>query len=206
MTMAWGTALTAPVALAVGPGDPPRYFSHPNYANSPLPEMVTTTSPVTSVGNPLVDRTYASDYPAGAPLLVVLPDATLPTGFLQSFQTWNQASQGSSPFPSAGNVFNGYVLRPTGVVPNQYYVVFDSGPLTVPALTTPGVSEVATFDVGPIPVQAGDVLAFSGQGVPIDITATGTDQLYFPTTAQPVQDTTIDLGVGAYPLYPQART
>ena len=29
-------------AAAAAPGDAPRYFSHPNYANSPLPEVTTT--------------------------------------------------------------------------------------------------------------------------------------------------------------------
>ncbi len=92
-----------------------------------------------------------------APALVVLPTA-LPDGMVQSFQTWNQAGQGSSPFPSAGNVFHAYVLRPTGVA-NEYTVVFDSGQLTVPPLTDPA-GEVATFGVMNLAVQAGDMLAF----------------------------------------------
>ena len=77
----------------------PHYFSHPNYANSPLPELEGATAPV---GNPLQDRTYATDYPVGvgllAPVFVVLPQE-LPDGLLTSFETWNQAAAGQSPVP-----------------------------------------------------------------------------------------------------------
>ena len=136
----------------------PHYFSHPNYANSPLP---TVNGTLTYFGNALQDRAYASDYPVGvgelAPVLVVLPTA-LPDGFLQEFQLWNQANQGASPFPSAGNLFHAYVLRPT-VNPNEYTVVFDSSLLTVPGLTDLAVSEVASFPVANLAVQAGDLLA-----------------------------------------------
>ncbi|RJQ68386.1 MAG: hypothetical protein C4519_23210 [Desulfobacteraceae bacterium] len=182
----------------------PHYFSHPNYANSPLP---TVDGATISVGNPLVDRQYASDFPVGAgelaPVFVVVPTA-LPNGLLQSFQTWNQATPGASPFASAGNVFHAYVLRPTGVA-NEYTVVFDSGLLTVPALTDPAVSEIATFGVANLAVQAGDVLAFYGQGIPVD-TATGSDTLCYPAPTPPLQDSTITLGSAEYPIYPQART
>jgi FtsP/CotA-like multicopper oxidase with cupredoxin domain len=182
----------------------PHYFSHPNYANSPLP---TITGAVISVGNPLIDRAYASDFPVGvgelAPVFVVVP-TPLPDGMLQSFELWNQATPGGSPFPSAGNVFHAYVLRPT-VNPNEYTVVFDSGLLTVPALTTPSVSEVATFGVANLPVQAGDVLAFYGQGIAVD-TGAGADVLSYPAPTPPLQDSTITLGSAEFPIFPQLRT
>jgi FtsP/CotA-like multicopper oxidase with cupredoxin domain len=182
----------------------PHYFSHPNYANSPLPSI---EGAVIDVGNPLIDRAYASDYPVGvgelAPVFVVVP-AALPDGMIQSFDTWNQAAPGSSPFPSAGNVFHAYVLRPTGVA-NEYTVVFDSGRLTVPALADPAVSEVATFGVMNLAVQAGDVLGFYGQGIPVD-TGAGTDVLSYPAPTPPLQDSIITLGSAEFPIYPQART
>ncbi|PWB70524.1 MAG: hypothetical protein C3F07_16920 [Anaerolineales bacterium] len=182
----------------------PHYFSHPNYANSPLP---TIEGALIDVGNPLVDRQYASDFPVGvgelAPVFVVLP-ASLPDGMIQSFQVWNQASPGSSPFPSAGNVFHAYVLRPTGA-PNEYTVMFDSGLLTIPALADPALGEVARFSVANLAVQAGDVLAFYGQGIPVD-TGSGSDILSYPAPTQPLQDSTISLGGAEYPVFPQART
>jgi len=199
--LALPTAGTAQMAMA---GEAPHYFSVPNYANSPLP---TVNGAVITVGNPLIDRAYASDYPVGlgeqAPVLVVVPTA-LPDGMLQSFQTWNQANPGGSPFPSAGNIFHAYVLRPTGIA-NEYLVVYDSGLLTVPALADPAVSEVATFPVPNIAVQAGDVLAFYGQGVPID-TGSGSDIISYPAPTAPLQDSTITLGSPEFPVYPQART
>ena len=182
----------------------PRYFSHPNYANSPLP---TVSGAVISVGNPLVERAYASDYPVGlgelAPVLVVLP-AALPDGFLQSFQTWNQANPAGSPFVSAGNTFHAYVLRPTAI-PNEYSVVFDTGLLTVPAPAVAGVSEVATFPVANLAVQNGDRLAFYGQGIPLDDTG-GSDILVYPAPVSPLQATNITLGSAGYPIFSQNRT
>lgn len=190
--------------VAAMPGDAPRYFSHPNYANSPWP---TVAGAVIEVGNPLTERTYASDYPVGigelAPALVVLP-TPLPDGMIQSFQTWNQAVAGASPFPSAGNVFHVYVLRPTGIA-NEYIVVFDSGQLTVPPLADPSVSEVATFPVANLAVQAGDVLGFYGQGIPLD-TSGGTDVLSYPSPTSPLQDSTITLGSAEFPILNQVRT
>ena len=176
----------------------PHYFSHPNYANSELP---TITGPgVVEVGNPLIERTYASDFGVGAPVasVFVLIPTPMPDGLLQSFQMWNQADPGGSPFPSAGNRFHAYVLRPTGT-PNEYIVVFDSGLLTVPALTNPGVSEVATFPVADLAVQAGDILGIYGQGIPLDIG--GVDTLHYPALTPPLQDSTITLGSTAFPIH-----
>ena len=185
-------------------GEAPHYFSHPNYANSPLPMM---EGAVIEVGNPLIERAYASDFPVAvgelAPVFVVVPTA-LPDGMIQSFQLWNQANPGASPFPSAGNTFHAYVLRPT-VNPNEYTVVFDSGLLTVPALTDPAMSEIATFGVANLAVQAGDVLGFYGQGIPVDTDA-GSDILSYPAPTPPLQDSTITLGSPEYPIFPQART
>lgn len=195
--------LAAPPPLIEGA---PRYFSHPNYANSPLPEVNGATI---TVGNPLIDRSHASDYPVAvgelAPVLVVLPQ-TLPDGVIQSFQVWNQATPGAAPFPSAGNVFHVYVLRPTGNT-NEYTVFFDSGLLTMPALANPAVSELATFPVANLGVQAGDRLAFYGQGIPVDVEG-GTDTLVYPVPSPLLADpeAPITLGSAAYPILTQART
>ena len=70
--------------------------------------------------------------------------------------------------PSAGGLFHAYVLRPTGT-PSQYTVVYDSGRAHRSPLADPSVSEVATFPVAPaVAVQAGDVIGFYGQGIPVD--------------------------------------
>jgi len=189
--------MVAPQAAALIDGAP-HYFSHPNYANSPLP--VVTPGVVSDFGNPLVDRAYSSDNATN--VFVVIPTA-LPDGMLQSFQTWNQPAAGGSP-ASAGLNFHAYVLRPTGVA-NEYTVVFDSGQLTVPALTDPAVSEIATFGVMNLAVQAGDMLAFYGRGIPLDI-GTGSDPVYYPSPTGPLQGSTITLGVGGFPTLAQART
>ncbi|MFN2116803.1 MAG: multicopper oxidase domain-containing protein [Candidatus Promineifilaceae bacterium] len=176
----------------------PHYFSHPNYANSPLPEV---WGDLTYFGNPLVDRGYSSDNASN--VFVVVP-AALPDGMIQSFQTWNQVAAGGSP-ASAGLNFHAYVLRPTGFA-DEYTVIFDSGQLTVPALTDPAVSEFATFGVANLAVQAGDMLAFYGRGIPLDIGA-GSDMVYYPSPAGPLQGSTITVGVAPdFPTLAQART
>jgi FtsP/CotA-like multicopper oxidase with cupredoxin domain len=163
-------------------------------------------SPI-AVGEALQDRAYASDFPVGvgalAPVFVVIPNA-LPEGFLSSFETWNQATAAASPFPSAGNVFHAYVLRPTGVA-NEYTVVFDTGLLTVPPLADPAVSAAASFGVTNLAVQAGDRLAFYGQGIPVD-TGTGSDIMSYPAPTPPLQDSKITLGSTDYPVFNQPRT
>jgi FtsP/CotA-like multicopper oxidase with cupredoxin domain len=187
--------------LAVPAGQAPHYFSHPNYANSPLPTPTTVPGAQTTVGNVLSERAYATD---NATTVFVVLQSPLPDGFIQSFEVLNQASAGGSVAPSAGFSFHAYVLRPTGTA-NQYTVVFDSGLLTVPALTTSGTSQVASFGVANLAVQNGDRLAFYGQGVPLD-TGAGTDVVAYPVTDPPAQGSQITVGSASFPLYPQART
>ena len=186
------TAETAAMAL---PSAAPHYFSVANYANSQLP---TISGAVISVGNPLIERAYATD--AASAVLVVVP-TPLPDGLVQSFDIFNQVNPGASGGPSAGNSFHAYILRPTGT-PNEYLVVFDSGLLTVPAVLA---GNMESFTVPDIAVQAGDVLAFYGQGVPLDIGA-GTDILSYPAPLAPTSGATITLDTTEYPIYPQART
>ncbi|HSF82572.1 MAG TPA: multicopper oxidase domain-containing protein [Anaerolineales bacterium] len=179
----------AVTAAAWAPGAAPYYFSHPNYANSPLPEVTAIETPV---GNDVtMDRANATD---GIPdVFVVLTGSSLPAGFITSFQIWNQAGSGS---------FHAYVLRP---VSGLYRVIFDSGLLTVPALADPLVSELVTYGVANLAVQAGDVLAFYGQGIPYDTTKG--DYVSFPIVpSPPLQGSVIELGTGVYPDSKEKRT
>ncbi len=192
----------AAMAMPAAPGEAPRYFSHPNYANSPLPTFTTIAGVDTLFGNPLTDRAYASD---NATTVFVVNPTPLPAGFLNSFQVLNQALAGLSDGPSAGRTFHAYVLRPT-VNPDEYTVVFDSGLLTMPALADPAVSEIATFGVANLAVQTGDRLAFYGNGIPFDMDPAGVDKIYYSAPAGPLQDANITLGVGGFPALVQART
>ena len=135
------------------------------------------------------------------PVFVVVPTA-LPAGNLTEFQSWNQATPGGAPVPSAGQKFHAYVLRPTGVA-NDYDVVFDSGELTVPALSG-AASELATYTVGPVAVEAGDVLGFYGAGIPVD-TLVGLDRFSYPAPAAPAQGDTVTFGSAGFPDFGQAR-
>ncbi|WP_404390917.1 multicopper oxidase domain-containing protein [Humibacillus xanthopallidus] len=184
------TGIAAAAAPVIDNGEPvPRYFSHPNYANSPLPEMTTTPGADVLVGNPVVQRSIATD--TATNVLVMSPEV-LPDGLLTGFQTFVQAG-------SESKSFHAYVLRPTGTA-NQYSVLFDSGALTTP--TTPGV---ATFGVSNLAVQAGDRIAHYGQGIPFT-GGSGTDSIYYPTSAVPLQGSDVTLGAAPYPAFTQART
>ncbi|MEV7237671.1 multicopper oxidase domain-containing protein [Streptomyces sp. NPDC051020] len=215
----------AQAAAISGPSSPtdetkvPHYFGPwANWANSPLTlskARVTIKSTAMSVGNPLVERAYATDYatPQGklGPVLVVLGDSPLPDGTLKSFQTWNQVKPGESPSPSEGGLFHAYVLRPTDA-PDKYTVVADSGLKTVPKPTA-ATGEVTTHDVPDVAVQAGDVIGFYGEGIPVD-TGLGshTDTFMYPagvdsttsppTNVPPAEGGTVTVGSAGYPLHP----
>src|SRR5450756_735152 len=206
----------------------PHYFGpYPNWANSPqvLSNAVVAISKgvptPTSLGNPLVDRAYATDYATGpgvlGPVFVVLANTKLPAGTLSSFQVWNQGTAGASPTPSAGNLFHAYVLRPTTGTPNKYTVIYDSGELTMPPTAVLGVSDVATFPVSPsVTVAANDVIGFYGEGIPVDTGVTlNPDTLSTPASSDPTLLTNvapsvtnaIELGVTpGFPIFSQDRT
>ncbi len=78
----------------------PRYFSHPNYANSPLPTVESGTQ--VYVGNELIVRPTATD--GATNVFVVLAQHPLPAGFLKSFQIRSQVEPPRD--------FHAYVLRP----------------------------------------------------------------------------------------------
>ena len=112
----------------------------------------------------------------------------LPAGTLTNFQTFVQNAPVSG-LPSPGNTFNAYVLHPTGnpLVANEYSIVFDSGPQVVPAMA----DGVATYPVAGSPaVAAGDVLAFYGQGIPVDLV--GSDLVGYPVAAAPTSPFSTD--------------
>ncbi len=215
---------SAPVthAQAPAPGETPHYYGpYPNWANSPqaLANAVVTIAPAPSVpvsiGHPLGDRSNATDYATApgilGPVFVVIPGA-LPAGTLENFQTWNQTTIVGSPTASAGGLFHAYLLRPTAVT-NEYTVVYDSGEQTVPVSTNPA-GEILTIPAPSVPVQAGDVIGFYGEGIPADAGG-GTDIFsYLATTdpdlttpAAPVLNGTISLGTDpGFPIFSQDRT
>ena len=202
----------------------PHYFGpYPNWANSPqtladamVKISVGTPTPV-SYGNPLIERSYATDYakPTGTlgPVLVILDHATLPAGTVNEFQSWNQGTPGGSPTPSAGNLFHALILRPTTKA-GEFTVVYVSDQLTVPTPTVV-TGEVETYPVPAVTVQKNDLLGFYGQGIPVDTgTVSHGDTLSTPATGDstratevaPEKDSTITLGASNYPDFSHDRT
>ena len=217
-------ALAAPTST-VDQAKVPHYFGpYANWANSPLtlPDATVTIDPApltsSTVGNALQDRANATDYATLpgtlGPVLVVLPNAAVAAdGNLASFEVWNQTVLGSSPNTSEGNIFYAFVLRATAN-PNEYMVIYASPQLTMPAPTNPA-GEIQSFPVsGIVPVLAGDVIGFYGEGIPVDVGG-GSDILSYPATANtdgttpeaPAQGATLSLGVDPlFPFFSQDRT
>jgi FtsP/CotA-like multicopper oxidase with cupredoxin domain len=162
-----------------------------------------------NVGNQLIARTYATDYATApgvlAPVFVIVPTTMPANGTVQSIEYFNQATTGSSPNNSAGNLFHAYILHPTGVA-NQYTVLWDSGVQTVPTTADP-VGVVETIAVPNVAVTTGDVIAFYGQGIPLD-DAGGADILSYPAPSAPSQGSLITVAAGDpnYPVLSTTRT
>jgi FtsP/CotA-like multicopper oxidase with cupredoxin domain len=163
------------------------------------------TGTLVQVGNQLIARTFATDYATApgtlGPVLVVNPTPMPANGKVQSIQYFNQATAGSSPTPSEGNLFHAYVLKATGVA-NEYTVAWDSGLQTVPVAIDP-VGDVVTIAVPDVAVTTDDRIAFYGEGIPLD-DAGGSDILSYPAVTPP--SGTITLGGPEFPIFNQVRT
>ena len=149
----------------------------------------------TLVGNALTDRSDASDGATGVFYTNFVP---MPgTGVVDSVSIYGKGDT---------QPFNLYQLRPTGS-PNQYAVVYDSG-IIGPSGTSGTVSSLALPN-GAASVQAGDLFAHYGRGVPYSnqggLNATNTPNIYYPSPAAPSAGSTITLGSAAFPLssYPR---
>lgn len=120
------------------------------------------------------------------------------------------------PFPSAGTVdfllgkdqpgseigsFTAFQLRPLGG--SQFSVVADSQTFTPPTVVTP--TDVQYTLTTPWTVQAGDLYAHFGNGIPFNIIpppdGNTPQSVYFPSTAPPVVGTTITLPSTDFPLF-----
>lgn len=193
-----GTGYTSADVAITGAGTGAAATATVTTSGSVTSVTVVDTGTPTQVGNALIDRQAATD--TAANVFVVVP-TPLPTGLLTGFQALSQAGGGS-----VGKTFNAYVLRPDPNATDTYGVVYDSGVLTVPALTNSAVSETVTYPVSPgLQVQDGDVLAFYGQGIPLTIGVAG-DTLIYPANVMPAENGTVTLGSADFPLFGQDRT
>jgi FtsP/CotA-like multicopper oxidase with cupredoxin domain len=193
--IAWNAA-AADVLAALGAGA--ISVSGSGSPSDPWVVVFASAAPAVSI-----DGTGLTQPPAPlVPVFVVVPTA-LPDGTLTAFRTWNQATAGGSPIPSAGQQFHAYVLRPAGAA-DEYLVVHDSGVLTVPS-PSGAASELAVYPVPSLPVQAGDVLGFYGSGIPVDIDPAGLDRFAYPSPAAPAAGSTVTFGSADFPDFGQAR-
>lgn len=172
------------ISILLAVGLTAHFFDVPAQVVDPYTPFL--SGPISYYGNALVDRLSATD----GPNVMFISYATLPPGELVSFKTYKKDATVS------GKTFNAYVLRPTGVS-NEYFVVSDSGILTVPASPTMGTIE---YDATDVVVQSGDKIAEYGTGIPWDGSVPQGTILY-PATTKPTAGETIKIGIAPYPIY-----
>jgi hypothetical protein len=150
----------------------------------------------TYVGEPLTSGNSSTD---GDPPLVILGEynATAPTATSSiTFPTAGTVTDVQINASASGDAFTVYDAHPAGADSNgnQQFTLTSMGSFVT--TSTPGVQ---VFTTTPFAVQAGDLLAFWGQG-PLYTSGTGTDATYQTTggtqyfATQPTSGTTYSVG------------
>jgi hypothetical protein len=125
------------------------------------------------IGNPLIAASYPGYRSDDLQYLFVLDFGVSQAGTLQSVVAYSQgATEGSANgSASAGHQFYLYVLRPDAAnSPGSYYdVVYQSEGVTV---GSPGINQ---YPISPFTLQAGDVIAHWGNGIPFNYLDTTPD-------------------------------
>ena len=143
------------------------------------------------IGNPLVARAAPSDGVTN--VLSVYTDSPVPSdGMIDQALIYKQHS--------SDRAFRVFILRPTGN-PDDFDVVASTAPIT----NTGATGQVHAYACS-LPVQAGDLFAHTGYGIPYtQLTPPAGEPLYYPA-GTPVTGTTITLPSAAYPSYGSNRT
>ena len=168
---------------------------------NPIPpyEPPASSSPV---GNDLTNRQNTTDTSAAVfyTNYVPMPD----DGAVDSVSVFFQGS--NLPFEL-------FQLRPTGT-PDQYDVIYRSGNIVPFGMAEADQIESFALDGGPIGVEAGDIFAHYGQGIPFSISAGGNQHhIFYNATPPPVEAPQVndvltlnDAGVGTtFPVFAQMR-
>jgi hypothetical protein len=142
-------------------------------------------------GNSLSNRVYSSDTAASNKVFVV-DFAITRAGTLREILTWGE--NGGPGVPGVREGFHAYVLRPVG---SNFQVVTDSGGLIVSAIGT------NIFAVPPFDLEAGDLIAHYGRGIPLSGEIAGPSTAYYDGSvlAIPSVGEVLQLPGPAYPLY-----
>jgi len=154
----------------------------------------------TPIGNALTSRSAATDTATNVLYsnFVPMPAAGVVAGVHAYFQR-------SAATATGGSTFRMYQLRP--LASNQYQVVYDSGTISTGGVE--GAVEGYVFPNGPTAVQAGDIFAHYGRGLPWSVSgganAKHTQFIYFPSPSPPAQGNNITLDSAAFPQSSHSR-
>lgn len=155
------------------------------------------------IGSGLSPRAAASD---GANTVLFTNFVPMPGyGFANAAAIWYQDQASTL-------TFHMYQLRPTGT-PDQYTILYDSG-VIAPSGTSGSVS-ILPFPNGPTQVQAGDIFAHYGYGIPFSAYGSILQQgdgginavpIFYSSPSAPVVGNSITLsttqGSPGFPIYP----
>lgn len=142
-------------------------------------------------GNSLSNRYYNSDVVQGDTVFAV--DFTVTNaGTLQDIVSWGENA--GAGIPGVGETFHAYVLRPTGTT---FQVMTDSGALMVANIGT------NFFAVPPFRLEAGDLIAHYGRGIPLTTVPDGPSMAYYDGSVLPMPfvGDFLQLPGPNYPLY-----
>jgi len=146
-----------------------------------------------AVGNDLIPRAYWSD---GSPAVFnVYWDSPMPTGGLVTDVSIYKQSY------DAAYGFHVYILRPTGT-PGEYDVIYDSG--AIDPLGDAGTVQTYALPDGGVGVEAGDLIAHHGRGIPYD--QPGGEIFFWPVNTPPSEGSTITLPSAGFPPFSTPRT
>jgi hypothetical protein len=142
-------------------------------------------------GNSLADRFFNSDVVDSNDIFAV--DFTVTTaGTLQRIVTWGE-NDGAG-IPGVGESFYAYVLRPVNA---NFQVMSQNGPFTVANVGT------NIFVASPFNLEAGDLIAHYGRGIPLTTGTGGPSTVYYSEAPLPMPTVgqILQLPGPTYPLY-----
>src|SRR5581483_1296306 len=147
-------------------------------------------------GDALADRTYNTDNgPTNSQLTLDFPITQ--AGVFENVLTWGEHDNDHlSGLDGIGQSFKVFVLRPLNST--NYQVVFATGYLTVTNIGT----NIFTVSGAPVLLQANDVIAHYGRGIPFGNGTGGPSSVYIGVNLPaPVAGTTITVPGPVYPVY-----
>jgi hypothetical protein len=136
----------------------------------------------TMIGNATIARNQSTD--GDYSVLNILNTPVPAAGQIDAFITYNMSTVDRFSYEAQNTFYFGLILRPTGNA-NEYTALYNTGvlhPFEYPV-------GVVSIPVGPISVQAGDLIASWGYGIPFDFGGENPQAIHYPFLVGPPSGT-----------------